>query len=219
MTLKKGDVITIDGSTGQVLAGRGADARARSCRASSRTLMGWADEVRQLKVRANAETPADAATARKFGAEGIGLCRTEHMFFDERPHRRGARDDPGRRREGAPRRAGQAPADAARRLRRAVRDHGRPAGDHPPARSAAARVPAAQRRRRSPRSPRPWAPTPTKLRRRAAELHEFNPMLGYRGCRLGDRLSRRSTRCRRAPSSRPRSRPARRPASRWCPRS
>jgi pyruvate,orthophosphate dikinase len=46
------------------------------------TLMGWADKVRKLKVRANAETPADARTARKFGAEGIGLCRTEHMFFD-----------------------------------------------------------------------------------------------------------------------------------------
>ena len=46
------------------------------------TLMGWADEVRTLKVRTNADTPADAATARKFGAEGIGLCRTEHMFFD-----------------------------------------------------------------------------------------------------------------------------------------
>jgi len=46
------------------------------------TLMGWADEVRTLKVRTNADTPADAATARKFGAEGIGLCRTEHMFFE-----------------------------------------------------------------------------------------------------------------------------------------
>ena len=52
------------------------------------TLMGWADAARRMKVRANAETPLDAETARKFGAEGIGLCRTEHMFFD--PERIGA---------------------------------------------------------------------------------------------------------------------------------
>ena len=71
------------------------------------------------------------------------------MFFERRPHRRGARDDPGRRRDGPARGAGQAPADAARRLRRALRDHGRPAGDDPPARPAAARVPAAHARRRS----------------------------------------------------------------------
>ncbi len=50
-----------------------------------------------MGVRANAETPLDAKTAREFGAEGIGLCRTEHMFFEPQPHRRGARDDPGRR--------------------------------------------------------------------------------------------------------------------------
>ena len=54
----------------------------RRCRTSSRTLMGWADKVRKLKVRANADTPNDARVALKFGTEGIGLCRTEHMFFD-----------------------------------------------------------------------------------------------------------------------------------------
>ena len=65
------------------------------------TLMGWADPFRRLEVRANAETALDARTARQFGAEGIGLVRTEHMFFDDEPHRRRARDDP-RRRRGRP---------------------------------------------------------------------------------------------------------------------
>jgi pyruvate,orthophosphate dikinase len=80
-TLKKGDIITVDGAKGEVLVGavkmvepaQGGDFG---------ELMGWADSVRRMKVRANAETPLDAETARKFGAEGIGLCRTEHMFFD-----------------------------------------------------------------------------------------------------------------------------------------
>ncbi|MDP3492424.1 MAG: pyruvate, phosphate dikinase [Hyphomonadaceae bacterium] len=80
-TLKKGDVITVDGAKGEVLVGsvkmvepqQGGDFG---------ELMGWADSVRRMKVRANAETPLDAENARKFGAEGIGLCRTEHMFFD-----------------------------------------------------------------------------------------------------------------------------------------
>jgi hypothetical protein len=69
------------------------------------TLMAWADSMRTLKVRTNAETPLDAETARRFGAEGIGLCRTEHMFFDAEPHPRRARDDHGLRRGGPPPRA------------------------------------------------------------------------------------------------------------------
>ena len=81
-SLKKGDIITIDGSTGQVMQGRGADHQARTVRRFRAPLMAWADGVRRMKVRANAETPLDARTARDFGAEGIGLCRTEHMFFD-----------------------------------------------------------------------------------------------------------------------------------------
>jgi pyruvate,orthophosphate dikinase len=80
-TFKKGDVITIDGSTGQVLAGR-VPMRQPELSGEFSTLMKWADAVRKLKVRANADTPADAAVAVKFGAEGIGLCRTEHMFFE-----------------------------------------------------------------------------------------------------------------------------------------
>src|SRR6516225_2603590 len=81
-TLRKGDIITIDGSTGQVLAGKVAMLEPALSGEFS-TLMGWADAVRKLKVRANADTPNDARVAVRFGAEGIGLCRTEHMFFDE----------------------------------------------------------------------------------------------------------------------------------------
>ena len=81
VTLKKGDVITIDGANGQVLAGAIAMVKPELT-GDFATLMEWADKVRRMKVRANAETPLDARTARSFGAEGIGLCRTEHMFFE-----------------------------------------------------------------------------------------------------------------------------------------
>ncbi|MEQ9640606.1 MAG: pyruvate, phosphate dikinase [Alphaproteobacteria bacterium] len=79
--LTKGDVITIDGGAGEVMLGEVATVQPELS-GDFATLMGWADEVRRLRVRANAETPVDARTARDFGAEGIGLCRTEHMFFD-----------------------------------------------------------------------------------------------------------------------------------------
>ncbi len=81
VTLKEGEVITIDGSTGQVIRGQVA-MRQPELTGDFATLMEWADSVRRMKVRTNADTPKDAAQARKFGAEGIGLCRTEHMFFD-----------------------------------------------------------------------------------------------------------------------------------------
>ena len=81
VTLKKGDIITIDGSTGQVIRGEVPTIKPELT-GDFGTLMGWADGVRRMKVRANAETPLDARAARDFGAEGIGLCRTEHMFFD-----------------------------------------------------------------------------------------------------------------------------------------
>jgi len=80
-TFEKGEVITIDGSTGQVLLGQVAMQRPELS-GSFGTLMEWADKLRRMKIRTNAETPADAKSARSFGAEGIGLCRTEHMFFD-----------------------------------------------------------------------------------------------------------------------------------------
>jgi len=79
--LLEGDVITLDGATGEVFLGKVATIRPELT-GDFATLMGWVDGIRRLRVRANAETPADAETARKFGAEGIGLCRTEHMFFD-----------------------------------------------------------------------------------------------------------------------------------------
>lgn len=79
--IKEGDILTINGSTGEVIVGEVPTIQPKLSD-DFNTLMGWADEVRTMKVRANAETPLDAATARRFGAEGIGLCRTEHMFFD-----------------------------------------------------------------------------------------------------------------------------------------
>jgi pyruvate,orthophosphate dikinase len=81
VTIARGDIITIDGSSGQVFKGK-VGLRQPELTGDFGILMGWADEVRRLKVRTNADTPADAATARRFGAEGIGLCRTEHMFFE-----------------------------------------------------------------------------------------------------------------------------------------
>jgi pyruvate,orthophosphate dikinase len=80
-TLKAGDIMTIDGSTGEVMAGA-VPTKQPELSGDFATLMGWADAERRMKVRTNAETPLDAETARRFGAEGIGLCRTEHMFFD-----------------------------------------------------------------------------------------------------------------------------------------
>jgi pyruvate,orthophosphate dikinase len=101
VTIRAGEILTIDGATGEVFAGS-VKMIEPQLSGDFGTLMGWADEIRRLKVRTNAETPLDAETARKFGAEGIGLCRTEHMFFD--PQRIGAvrqmimaKDEAGRR--------------------------------------------------------------------------------------------------------------------------
>ena len=81
-TVKEGDIITIDGSTGRVILGNVPTVQPEISGDFSK-LMSWADSFRKLKVRTNSETPLDTKTAREFGAEGIGLCRTEHMFFDE----------------------------------------------------------------------------------------------------------------------------------------
>jgi pyruvate,orthophosphate dikinase len=80
--LNEGDVITIDGGTGEVIIGEVA-LIAPEINEDFETVLGWADDLRRLKVRANADTPEDAAKAREFGAQGIGLCRTEHMFMAE----------------------------------------------------------------------------------------------------------------------------------------
>ncbi|MFZ4125065.1 MAG: pyruvate, phosphate dikinase [Rickettsiales bacterium] len=81
LTIREGDIITLNGSTGEVMLGE-IPTIEPNLSGDFSTVIGWADAVRELKVRTNAETPHDAQTARNFGAEGIGLCRTEHMFFD-----------------------------------------------------------------------------------------------------------------------------------------
>jgi pyruvate,orthophosphate dikinase len=82
VAVRAGETVTIDGGSGEVMLGEVPTIQPELS-GDFATLMGWADGVRRLKVRTNAETPGDARTARRFGAEGIGLCRTEHMFFDE----------------------------------------------------------------------------------------------------------------------------------------
>ena len=81
-TIKEGDLITIDGSTGRIILGEVKTVKPEISGDFSK-IMSWADKFRKLKVRTNSETPLDSKVARDFGAEGIGLCRTEHMFFDE----------------------------------------------------------------------------------------------------------------------------------------
>ena len=81
--IKEGDVITIDGGSGKVMLGKVPTVKPDISGDFSK-LMSWADQYRKLKVRTNSETPTDTKIARDFGAEGIGLCRTEHMFFDEK---------------------------------------------------------------------------------------------------------------------------------------
>src|SRR5262249_6531671 len=81
-TLRKGDLIAIDGSTGEIFKGA-LPTHEPKFSGEFNTLLQWADEVRVLRVRTNADTPEDAERAREFGAEGIGLCRTEHMFMSQ----------------------------------------------------------------------------------------------------------------------------------------
>ena len=181
-TFRKGDIITLDGATGQVLAGAVA-MRQPELSDEFAALMQWADGVRRLKVRANAETPADARMARQFGAEGIGLCRTEHMFFE---------------------------ADriiAVREMILAESEAGRRAalakllpiqrGDFTQLFEIMAGLPVTIRlldpplHEFLPQTEAEMAEVAAalnihvdQLKRRAAELHEFNPMLGFRGVRL-----------------------------------
>jgi pyruvate, orthophosphate dikinase len=179
---KKGDIITIDGSTGQVLAGR-VPMQEPALSGEFATLMGWADKVRKLKVRANADTPNDARTALKFGTEGIGLCRTEHMFFDA-----GrilavremilADDEKGRRAALAkllPMQRGDFTElfTIMKGLPVTIRLLDPPLHEFlPHSKQEIEEVAQAMHA------------DPQKLADRARELHEFNPMLGFRGCRL-----------------------------------
>jgi pyruvate, orthophosphate dikinase len=182
MTLKEGDLITIDGSAGQVLAGR-IPMVEPELSGEFGTLIAWADAVRKLGVRANADTPNDARVAVKFGAEGIGLCRTEHMFFDEDRiqvvREMILADDEKARRAAIAKLLPMQRADFVElfeimgglpvtiRLLDPPLHEFLPHGEQEIAEVAAAM--GADRK---------------KLAARAQELHEFNPMLGFRGCRI-----------------------------------
>jgi pyruvate,orthophosphate dikinase len=182
LTLKKGDVITIDGSTGQVLKGEVAMLQPELSGDFAR-LMEWADKARRMTVRTNADTPVDARAARSFGAEGIGLCRTEHMFFEgERIQVMRemilAEDETGRR----------AALDKLLPMQRSdftelfAIMHGLPVTIRlldpplheflPKTEEEIAEVAAAM------------GMDAQLLSQRVDALHEFNPMLGHRGCRL-----------------------------------
>ena len=182
-TLRAGDTVTLDGATGEVFAGSVPMIEPQLSGEFAR-LMGWADEARRMRVRTNAETPLDAETARRFGAEGIGLCRTEHMFFD--PQRIGvvrqmimAGDEAGRRAALAKLLPFQ--RDDFTELFRimaglpvTIRLLDPPLHEFlPHADSELAEVAGA------------LGQDMDTVRRRAQDLAEANPMLGHRGCRLG----------------------------------
>jgi pyruvate,orthophosphate dikinase len=181
-SFKKGDHITVDGSTGQVLAGK-VEMVEPQLSGEFATLIGWADKVRRLGVRANADTPTDAKTAVRFGAEGIGLCRTEHMFFEsdriQAVREMILADDERLRRAAIAKLLPMQRADfvelfeimAGRPVTIRLLDpplhEFLPHGGEEIAEVAAV-----------------MGEDPKKLAARANELSEFNPMLGFRGCRI-----------------------------------
>ena len=180
VTIKRGEIVTIDGTSGLVFKGKVA-MHQPELTGDFGTLMGWADSVRRLKVRANADTEADADTARKFGAEGIGLCRTEHMFFEPDRILAVRQDDPGRRRKPSAvsvcwRNYGRCNAGVSEAIFRVMEAI---VGDHPPARSAIAkRIPLPHKDEEIEEVARAaGGGDPRKLRARAiaATLHEANP--------------------------------------------
>ena len=181
--LKEGDLITLDGTTGEVMAGHVATIEPELV-GDFGVLMAWADQHRRMKVRTNAETPADCRIARQFGAEGVGLCRTEHMFFDAG-------------RIAAVRQMILAEDEAGRRtaLAKLLPEQ---RADFRGIFEVMAGLPVTVRlldpplHEFLPHADAEFAELSEvigigveTLKRRAAELHEFNPMLGHRGCRLG----------------------------------
>ena len=181
--LKEGDIITLDGTTGDVMAGEVRTIEPELV-GDFGVVMDWADRHRRMKVRTNAETPADCRTARQFGAEGIGLCRTEHMFFDDK-------------RIAAVRQMILAEDEAGRRaaLAKLLPEQ---RGDFHAIFEVMAGLPVTIRlldpplHEFLPHSDAEFAELSDMigigvdtLKRRAGELYEFNPMLGHRGCRLG----------------------------------
>jgi pyruvate,orthophosphate dikinase len=182
-TFRAGEVITIDGSKGEVMEGA-VPMIEPELTGDFQTLMAWADQVRRLKVRANAETPLDARTARGFGAEGIGLCRTEHMFFDDTRiaavREMILADDEAGRRRALARIAPFQRADFVELftimtgLPVTVRLLDPPLHEFIPHTDAEIDALATSQ-----------GLDAAKLKKRARDLHETNPMLGHRGCRLG----------------------------------
>ena len=172
-TLKEGDLLTIDGGTGAVIVGE-VPLVAPEVNDDLETILGWGDEHRTLKVRANADTPEDAAKAREFGAQGIGLCRTEHMFMaeDRLPVVREmilADNEDGRRKA----------LDKLLPMQQ---------GDFEAIFEAMAGLPVTIRLLDPPLHeflPPPEQAADERTRRRIRQLQESNPMLGTRGCRLG----------------------------------
>ena len=181
--LQEGDILTLDGSTGEVMAGAVATVQPELA-GDFGTLMAWADAVRRMKVRTNAETPHDAQTARDFGAEGIGLCRTEHMFFDAARITAVrqmilAEDEQGRR-------------AALDKLLPEQREDFRQIFEVMAGLPVTIRLLDPPLHEFLPHEESEFAEVAAAagvdvdhLKRRAAELFEFNPMLGHRGCRLG----------------------------------
>ncbi|HEX9534236.1 MAG TPA: pyruvate, phosphate dikinase, partial [Stellaceae bacterium] len=181
--VKAGEVITIDGSAGEVMVGEVPTIQPELS-GDFATLMGWADAIRRLKVRANAETPIDARAARRFGAEGIGLSRTEHMFFEA--DRIGAMRRVIMAEDEAGRRAGLADLLPIQRedfaeifrvmkgLPVTIRLLDPPLHEFLPKTEAEFGEMA-----------RLTGKDVATIRHRALALHETNPMLGHRGCRLG----------------------------------
>jgi pyruvate, orthophosphate dikinase len=181
--VKKGDVITLDGSTGEVMLGAVATVAA-GVSGDFATLMSWVDKYRRMKVRANADTPHDARTAREFGAEGIGLCRTEHMFF-EATRIAAVRemilseDIEGRRKALAkilPMQKGDFKGlfREMKGLPVTIRLLDPPLHEFLP-----------QEEKDIESLAQTMGVSPQTLRHKVEFLHEFNPMLGHRGCRLG----------------------------------
>ncbi len=181
-TFKKGDTLTIDGSTGQVLVGQVA-MQQPELSGEFATLMGWADKVRRLKIRANAETPADARMARSFGAEGIGLSRTEHMFFDAgrilAVREMILADDEAGRRSALAKLLPMQRADFVelfeimKGLPVTIRLLDPPLHEFLPHTDAEVAEVA-----------KSLGVEVERIERRQKELHEVNPMLGFRGCRI-----------------------------------
>jgi len=182
-SFNEGDTLTIDGGTGEVMAGKVATIQPQLA-GDFGTLMVWADKGRRMKVRTNAETPADCAVAREFGAEGIGLCRTEHMFFD--PARITAvrqmilsENEKGRR-AALDRLLPEQRSDFVEIFRImsglpvTIRLLDPPLHEFLPHREEDYQEVA-----------QASGVSIDVLKRRVGELHEFNPMLGHRGCRLG----------------------------------